>query len=640
MLDALGADWTVQSALEPEPFLHPGRAATIVVGRRARSAGSARFIPQVAAGWDWSDPLTGFELDLDAVAARLNGWIPQYRDVTSFPEVREDLAVIVAEAVSAAEVLEVVREAGGPLLREAAVFDVYRGEQAGEGNVSLALRLTYRAPDRTLTDEEVAARRRKISAVARQPRWTGGSVTPSVAVFGAAGYAGALSARLLDRHPAFELRTVTSRSDVGRRLDELYPHHRVPLELEELDLDRHGDVDAAIVAYPHGAAAELVADLHRARRQGRRPERRLPAARRRRVRGVVPRPTPSPELLRSAVYGLPERYREQIAEAQIVANPGCYPTATVLALAPLARAGAIGDVVIDAKSGVSGAGRAATDKTHFVTVDENVNPYGVPRHRHTPEIEQELAALGAELRITFTAHLLPLDQGELVSCYVTPPSGGPSIDARAIYLEAYADEPFVELSDAPPGVRDVRETNICRISVHRDERTGRVIVFARDRQPLEGRRLAGGAEPQPDVRPARGRGHHVSSFFTQPLDRAAGAGNRARLGTGAPGRLPRRRGRGRDQARAARPTSGCSSATRPSRPAPRASRARALRPRRCCCATSAASSGWLRAVVVNSGNANAATGRPGLRRTRPRCRARARSRPACPSGRWRSPRPA
>src|SRR3989440_4237976 len=128
-------------------------------------------------------------------------------------------------------------------------------------------------------------------------------------------------------------------------------------------------------------------------------------------------------MIDDAVYGLPERYREQIRSADIVANPGCYPTATLLALAPLARAGAIEDVVIDAKSGVSGAGRAASEKTHFVTVDENVSAYGVPRHRHTPEIEQELAALGADVRITFIPHLLPLDQGELVSYYVTPTDG-------------------------------------------------------------------------------------------------------------------------------------------------------------------------------------------------------------------------
>ncbi len=185
----------------------------------------------------------------------------------------------------------------------------------------------------------------------------------------------------------------------------------------------------------------------------------------------------APDLLDEAVYGLPERYREQIRGADLVANPGCYPTATLLALAPLAREGLIGDVVVDAKSGVSGAGRTPSEKTHFVTADENVGAYGVPRHRHIPEIEQELAALGAEVRITFVPHLVPLDQGELVSCYVTTTEDG-AIDLRDLYGEAYAGEPFVELAEGPPGVRDVRETNICRISVHRDERTGRVIVFA------------------------------------------------------------------------------------------------------------------------------------------------------------------
>jgi N-acetyl-gamma-glutamyl-phosphate reductase len=188
---------------------------------------------------------------------------------------------------------------------------------------------------------------------------------------------------------------------------------------------------------------------------------------------------PEPALIAEAVYGLPEHYRDEIAQANLVANPGCYPTAAILALAPLAREGLIGDVVIDAKSGVSGAGRGANDKTHFVSVDENMNPYSVPRHRHTPEIEQELAVLGADRPITFTPHLIPLDQGELVSCYVTPANGALSqADARSIYLEAYADEVFVEVVSGPPGVRAVRETNLCRISVHVDERTGRLIVFS------------------------------------------------------------------------------------------------------------------------------------------------------------------
>jgi N-acetyl-gamma-glutamyl-phosphate reductase len=294
-------------------------------------------------------------------------------------------------------------------------------------------------------------------------------------VFGAAGYTGALSARLLHRHPSFSLTSVTARSDVGRRLDDLYPHHRVPLELEELDLDRQAGVEAAVVAYPHGASAELVAALRQ------RDVRVVDLSADFRLRDAAVyeewyRAHPEPELLEQAVYGLPERYRDQIRDADLVANPGCYPTAALLALAPLARAGLIDDLVIDAKSGVSGAGRAATDKTHFVTVDENLSPYGVPRHRHTPEIEQELAALGAPLRITFTPHLVPLDQGELVSCYVT--GGVRTGDIELLYREMYDSEPFVELTATPPGVRDVRETNICRISVHRDERTGRVIVFS------------------------------------------------------------------------------------------------------------------------------------------------------------------
>jgi N-acetyl-gamma-glutamyl-phosphate reductase len=300
---------------------------------------------------------------------------------------------------------------------------------------------------------------------------------PTVAVYGAAGFAGALAARLLFRHPTFELRTITARSDVGRRLDDLYPHHRVPLELEELDLDRHAGVDAAIVAYPHGAAATLVHDL-RARDvrvvdlsadfRLRDPE----------VYGEWYLEHPVPGMLRQAVYGLPELYRADIAGCDLVANPGCYPTATLLALAPLARAGLIDDVVIDAKSGVSGAGRAASDKTHYVSVDENVAAYGVPRHRHTPEIEQELAALGADVLVTFTPHLLPLDQGELVSCYVTTSAPVRAGELHELYAEAYDDEPFVELAAAPPGVRAVRETNLCRISAHLDARTDRVVVFA------------------------------------------------------------------------------------------------------------------------------------------------------------------
>ena len=299
---------------------------------------------------------------------------------------------------------------------------------------------------------------------------------PSAAVIGATGYTGALSAALLWRHPSIDLVAVTSRSDVGRRLDDLYPRHRVPLTLEELDLDRHGAVDAAIVAYPHGASSGVVASL------------RAPGVRivdlsadfRLRDLDVYHRwygDHAAPELIDGAVYGLTELYREHVAGAELVANPGCYPTATLLALAPLARTGLIDDVVVDAKSGVSGAGRAPSEQVHFVSADENVNAYGVPAHRHAPEIVQELTALGAPVEATFVPHLLPLDQGELVSCYVTAARETSADELAQLYADAYVGEPFVELADRPPGVRDVRDTNVCRISVHPDPRTGKIIVF-------------------------------------------------------------------------------------------------------------------------------------------------------------------
>jgi len=162
MLDVLRVDWAVEASTEPEPFLHPGRAARIAISGEA-AGWIGEIHPQVAAGWDWSDPITAFEIDLDAVAQRVHA--TRYRDVTDFPEVREDLAVIVGEGVSAAEVLAVVRRSGAPLLLSAEVFDVYRdADRIGAGSVSLALRLTFAAADRTLTDKEVASKRNKIAA--------------------------------------------------------------------------------------------------------------------------------------------------------------------------------------------------------------------------------------------------------------------------------------------------------------------------------------------------------------------------------------------------------------------------------------------------------------------------------------------
>jgi N-acetyl-gamma-glutamyl-phosphate reductase len=307
----------------------------------------------------------------------------------------------------------------------------------------------------------------------------GSSAAPRVIVAGATGFTGALAAHLLWRHPGFELAAVTGRSERGRRLDDLYPRYRVPLGIEELDVDRLERIDAAVVAYPHAAAAPTVAALleRGVRVVDLSADFRLASlSSYEHWYGAHPRP----ELLEQAVYGLTELHRERIAAAALVANPGCYPTASLLALAPLARAGLIADVVIDAKQGISGAGRAFDETTHLSMAGENILPYNVAAHRHTPEIEEQLAELDPAhpQKVQFQAHLVPLDQGEMASCYVTPTRPVSPGELGELFADAYAGEPFVELHDTPPGVREVRETNYCRIHAAADEHTGKVLVFS------------------------------------------------------------------------------------------------------------------------------------------------------------------
>jgi N-acetyl-gamma-glutamyl-phosphate reductase len=303
-----------------------------------------------------------------------------------------------------------------------------------------------------------------------------GDPAARVLVAGASGFAGALAAQIVWRHPRLELVAVTSRSDAGRRLDSLYPRYRVPLELTELDLDRLDGVDAAIVAYPHGASAPIVAAL----RERGAIVADLSADFRLRESATYERwygEHGAPELFGAAVYGLTELYREQLREAKLVAVPGCYPTASVLALAPLAERGLLADVVIDAKQGVSGAGRGGGDAMHYAAMDENAFAYKTEGHRHRPEIEQELAALGSPAPVTFVPHLLPLDQGELASCYAQTSEPISRDEVQALYRERYAGEPFVHVVDGPPGLRDVRDTNECHLYVTVEER-GRVMAFS------------------------------------------------------------------------------------------------------------------------------------------------------------------
>jgi N-acetyl-gamma-glutamyl-phosphate reductase len=291
-----------------------------------------------------------------------------------------------------------------------------------------------------------------------------------VAVIGASGFGGAVAAMLVQRHPSLELTAVTARADVGKRHEELYPRYRVGLELEQFDADSiAGRADAALVAYPHGAAAPVVKALR---------ERGLKVVdlsadfrleRERYERWYQPHE--APELLEGAVYGLTEAHRDEIREAGLVAAPGCYPTAVLLALWPLRDR--IQDVVVDAKSGVSGAGRDASPTTHYVAVADNINPYNVDGHRHGAELEQELPN-GASY--TFVPHLIPVDQGLLASCYVTTAAPLSEGDLQELYAEAYGDEPFIDVAAEPPSTADVRETNRCR--VHATVVGDRVLAFA------------------------------------------------------------------------------------------------------------------------------------------------------------------
>jgi N-acetyl-gamma-glutamyl-phosphate reductase len=297
-----------------------------------------------------------------------------------------------------------------------------------------------------------------------------------VLVAGASGFTGALAAQIVWAHPRLELVAVTARSDLGTRLDQLHPRYRVPLELAELDLDRLDGLDAAIVAYPHGASAPTVAALRRAGLlvvDLSADFRLADMASYERWYGEHG----APELFGKAVYGLTELYRHQLRDAQLVASPGCYPTASVLALAPLAERGILTEVLISAMQGTSGYGRSSDDRVHFSAMTENAFPYKTEGHRHRPEIEQELAALGSPAPVTFVPHLVPLDQGELTSCFAqtTKPIGGEEV--RALYRERYSAEPFVHVVDTPPGLREVRDTNECRIYVTVEER-GRVLAFA------------------------------------------------------------------------------------------------------------------------------------------------------------------
>jgi N-acetyl-gamma-glutamyl-phosphate reductase len=298
-----------------------------------------------------------------------------------------------------------------------------------------------------------------------------GDSVAGVLVAGASGFTGALAAQIVWHHPRLRLIAATSRGDAGKRLDTLYPRYDVPVELTELDLDRLEGIDAAIVAYPHGAAAPTVAALRD------RDVLVVDLSADFRLRDIDTYRQwygehGSPQLFGEGVYGLTELYREQLRGAKLVATPGCYPTAAVLALAPLAEKGLLAEVSVAAMQGTSGYGRSSDDVVHFSSMTENAFPYKTEGHRHRPEMEQELAALGSAVPVAFVPHLLPLDQGELATCFAktTEPTSRDAV--QALYRERYEKDPFVRVLERPPDLRAVRDTNECHLYVTVDEHGG------------------------------------------------------------------------------------------------------------------------------------------------------------------------
>ena len=311
------------------------------------------------------------------------------------------------------------------------------------------------------------------------------AVLIDVAVVGAAGYAGIELVRLLLSHPSMRVVAVTSTADAGRRVADVYPALTSLTDLSFVDPDIHAIASVAQVAFlavPHTAAMALAPDLLDtgvtvidASADFRLDD----ASTYEHWYGVAHQ---APELLSSAVYGLPELYRDKLPGAKLVACPGCYPTATILACAPVLQAGLLdGDrVVVDAKSGVSGAGRGVSGATHFSSVNESIAPYKVTSHRHAPEIEQELsAAAGRRVRTTFSPHLVPMTRGLLSTVYLPLAEGTAAEDIRELYARSYADEPFVTVhpSGRMPSTIEVRGTNRAHIGLALDEGAG-VLVAA------------------------------------------------------------------------------------------------------------------------------------------------------------------
>ena len=302
----------------------------------------------------------------------------------------------------------------------------------------------------------------------------------TVGIINVTGYAGMELARLLSRHPYVRLTSVTGRSAAGQRLAAVFPH------LADIDMPITEDISAVDVAFsamPHKASIETIVPL--IKRNIKVVD--ISADFRLKDTSLYPQwygyKHSAEDLLAESVYGLPELYRNEIATARLIANPGCYPTSAILALAPIVKEGLImPDIIIDSKSGVSGAGRTLSLTTHFCEANDNVSAYGLKGHRHLPEIIQELDACkqGFKSSVIFVPHIIPMTRGILSTCYASFNSGRSMTKDKLIelYRDFYKGEPFVRVVDSPPGTKQTWGNNYCLLHPTIDVRTEKIIVIS------------------------------------------------------------------------------------------------------------------------------------------------------------------
>lgn len=304
-------------------------------------------------------------------------------------------------------------------------------------------------------------------------------VTYRVGIINVTGYAGMEAARLLWNHPHARLVAATGRSLAGQRLGEAFPHLACYGDFtitENIDVE----VDVVMSALPTAESAaacapfvqrgipciDIAADFRL----------KTPEL----FREWMGKDHPAPELLDQAVYGLPELNRDRIKSARLIANPGCYPAASILALAPAYAAGIIGEqIVVDAKSGISGAGRGTGGSYGYSEVNEDVSAYKIANHNHQPEIAQELGALrgeGPQPRVTFVPHLVPMTRGIHATCYAPLKDGVAAAEVDAIYRDFYADAPFTRVSKTPPHTKHTLGNNMCLVHASVDARNGMLVA--------------------------------------------------------------------------------------------------------------------------------------------------------------------